>query len=179
MRSGGSRFEAMKAAAARCILVMLLIALTASPSLAQTSGQASASKPAAATAAAPISSGQAQQLLDVLNDPKKRAAFTSTLTAMARSLPAAPASAPATPAKVTLAPDSLGRELLSEVGTVRSLVIAQSAAFGRMFSDVVLTTRWLNHQLLDPRSRSRQHVDASGAGVDLCLQRWRASQTAP
>ena len=115
-----------------------------------------AEMPAQKAAAVPaISPGQAQQLLDVLNDPKKRAAFTSTLTAMTHALPVAvPAPAVAAPAKVTLAPDSVGSELLARIGTVRSLVVTQAAAFGRMFGDVVLTTRWLHHEMLNPNSRA-------------------------
>ncbi len=139
----------------------LLVAAPCAPSRAQSSGPSSAAPHAtrpASVAAAPISAAQAQQVLDVLNDPRKRAAFTSTLTAIARSLPVAmpaPAAAkPAAPAKVTLAPDSLGSELLGEVGSAQLLVLTQARAFGRMFGDAVLATHWVSHELRDPASRA-------------------------
>ncbi len=103
-----------------------------------------------AAAPAPIAPSQAQQLLDVLNNPARRTAFINTLTAMAKAMPVA---APAAHGKVTLAPDSLGSELLSEVGTARGLIIAQTNTLVRMFSDMLLATRWLHHELLDPTSR--------------------------
>ncbi len=130
---------------AACIALLLLLT-AAGPSRAQ-GGHATA-----AAAAAPLPPAQAQQLLDVLNDPARRAAFVNTLTAMARAMPVA-APAPATHGKVTLAPDSLGSELLGEAGAARGLIIAQTNTLVRMFSDMLLATRWLHHELLDPNSR--------------------------
>ncbi len=156
MRSGGNRSlrkckVRIRAIAAPLMLALLLVLPALSPLRAQHGPvPASGSKPATA-AGAPISAGQAEQLLDVLNDPKKRAAFTSTLTAMVKSLPAtAPAPAP----KIALAPGSLGRQLLGEAGTVRRVVIAQTTAFGSIFGDMMLATHWLNHELSDPVSRA-------------------------
>ena len=145
-----------------CLLVPAIPALAvpaaSSPHNADASAQGTAPATAVRTTIAPITAAQAQQVLDVLNDPQKRAAFTRTLTAMARGLPAVTATpaAPAkvaTPAKVTLAPDSLGSELLSEVGSAQLLVLTQARAFGRMFGDTVLVTHWLSHELRDPASR--------------------------
>ncbi len=151
----------MRATSFRSIIPALLLALSAMALPA-----AAATAPASAPAPPAISAAQAQQVLDVLNDPKRRAAFTSTLTAIARSLPAAaPAAAPA---KVVLAPDSLGGELLGEVGTARALVVAQARTFGRMFSDVILTTRWLHRELADPRSRAVL-ADAAWRGTLVIL----------
>ncbi|TLU72007.1 mechanosensitive ion channel [Lichenicoccus roseus] len=141
--------------------LLMWLLLPAWPALAgpaaSSRGTSDATAPGSATAT-PITAAQAQQVLDVLNDPQKRAAFSRTLTAMARGLPAATVAAPAAPAKalpskVTLAPDSLGSELLSEVGSAQLLVLTQARAFGRMFGDTVLVTRWLSHELRDPASR--------------------------
>ena len=141
--------------------LLMWLLLPAWPALAgpaaSSRGTSDATAPGSATAT-PITAAQAQQVLDVLNDPQKRAAFSRTLTAMARGLPAATVAAPAAPAKalpskVTLAPDSLGSELLSEVGSAQLLVLSQARAFGRMFGDTVLVTRWLSHELRDPASR--------------------------
>ncbi len=157
MRPGGNRSLAghavqLRAVAARLILALLLVLLTLSPLRAQAGPAAEhGSSAAPGPAVAPISAGQAQQLLDVLNDPKKRAAFTNTLTAMVRSLPA---TAPAAPAKIMLAPDSLGRELLGEASTVRRVILLQTDAFGSIFGDMMLTERWLDRELSDPGSRA-------------------------
>ena len=156
MRSGGNRSlrgrkVRIRAIAAPLMLGLLLVLPALSPLRAQQGPvPANGPKPAAA-AGAPISAGQAEQLLDVLNDPKKRAAFTSTLTAMVKSLPAA---APAPASRIALAPGSLGRQLLGEAGAVRGVVIAQTTAFGGIFGDMMLATHWLNHELSDPVSRA-------------------------
>nr|WP_321984776.1 mechanosensitive ion channel domain-containing protein [uncultured Lichenicoccus sp.] len=150
--NGNDRIRGRLALAA--LLACLLMPMLPSGSRAQ-SGVAPHATTQAATAA-PITAAQAQQVLDVLNDPRKRAAFTSILTAIARSLPVtvpAPAK-PAAPAKVTLAPNSLGSELLGEVGAAQLLVLTQARAFGRMFGDAVLATRWVSHELSDPASRA-------------------------
>jgi small-conductance mechanosensitive channel len=156
MHPGGSRSPGRRA-----FPILVLVATLLSAPLHAQSTQVTASKP---VAAAPISPGQAEQLLDVLNDPKKRAAFTSTLTAMARSLPA---TAPA-PAKIVLAPNSLGRELLGETGAVRALVLTQIEAFGRIFGDMVLATHWLDHELRSPESRG-ELLDAGWRGSAVIL----------
>ncbi|WP_428377652.1 mechanosensitive ion channel family protein [Lichenicoccus sp.] len=150
------------AALLACLLMPAFGAVSRGQSSSAGHATAPATVAAAPISAAPISAAQAQQVLDMLNDPRRRAAFTSTLTAIARSLPVAvpaPAAAPApgkpaAPAKVTLAPNSLGSELLGEVGSAQLLVLTQARAFGRMFGDAVLATRWVSHELRDPASRA-------------------------
>ena len=85
--------------------------------------------PPASSAAPGISPADAQRVIDLLNDPKKRADFTATLDAIARTLPpAAPADAPdqtdasakAAPPNsaavaLPLAPNSLGAQMLVSV----------------------------------------------------------------
>ncbi len=124
---------------AACIALLLLTA--AAPSRAST---------AAVPAAAPLPPAQAQQLLDVLNNPTRRTAFINTLTAMAKAMPVA---APVAHGKVTLAPDSLGSQLLGEAGAARGLIVAQTNTLVGIFSDMLLATRWLNRELLDPATR--------------------------
>ena len=67
--------------------------------------------PSAATTPA-----EARRVLDVLNDPKKRADFTATLEAIAKSLPPPPGQTTAAPASdqlgIPLEPDSLGADVL-------------------------------------------------------------------
>ncbi|HEY0423214.1 MAG TPA: mechanosensitive ion channel domain-containing protein [Rhodopila sp.] len=62
-----------------------------------------------------ISADQARAALDVLNDPAKRATFAATLNAIVKAQPGpATAAEPAKPAmaEITLAPDSLGAQVL-------------------------------------------------------------------
>ncbi len=114
---------------------------------------APAAKPAAAETAPAISAAQAQQVLVVLNDPRKRAAFINTLNAIARSLPAA-APASTAPKKIVLAPNSVASELSGEVGVVRTVLVAQASAFAGIFSNSILISRWLRGELHDPQERA-------------------------
>ncbi len=139
----GGRCLSRTGVLAACVALLLLLTAAAS---AQSHGAT------ALGGQAPIAPAQAQQLLDVLNNPARRTAFINTLTVMARAMPVA-APAPAAHGKVTLAPDSLGSELLGEVGSARGLIVAQTNTLVRMFSDMLLATRWLHHELLDPNSR--------------------------
>ncbi|MGI3777123.1 MAG: mechanosensitive ion channel domain-containing protein [Janthinobacterium lividum] len=62
----------------RCLAALLAIVLAAAPL-----------RPAAAAdAPAPVSTAQARQILDLLNDPARRAQFAATLQAMAKAAPA-------------------------------------------------------------------------------------------
>jgi small-conductance mechanosensitive channel len=103
------------------LLLMCTVVLGAPmPSAAQKPGGPPSAPPA-------ISADQAHAVLDVLNDPAKRAAFAATLNAIIKALPgSAPAAAPAAtepatppPGQTTLegltiplAPDSLGAQVL-------------------------------------------------------------------
>ncbi len=104
-------------------LFLLLLAGLAGLSLgvrAQPPATASAFAPAPFPAPVPapvpgVNPADAQRVIDMLNDPKKRADFTATLEAIARSVPPVPTPG-ATPVAAELAlplvPDSLGAQLL-------------------------------------------------------------------
>lgn len=78
--------------------LIFLTALFAAPS-AQAEAPTTKTAPQATTTA-PLSAQEAQQLLNVLNDPKQRDAFTHTLSLMARGIKETPAaSAPSTDTK--------------------------------------------------------------------------------
>ena len=88
-------------------LLLLLLAL-----MALGPGSAGAAAPVVAPAPAPaITTDQAKAALDVLNDPKKRAAFEATLQAILKASPAAQA-APASAQDAGLEPDSMGAQVL-------------------------------------------------------------------
>src|SRR5690349_2842949 len=82
----------------RLLLIACLFALVSTvPGGAQPPANEPAAKPAPA-----LTPAQARQVLDTINDPQKRARFTATLEAIAKSLPPpepAPAQAPPPPAE--------------------------------------------------------------------------------
>jgi small-conductance mechanosensitive channel len=112
--------------ALRFLLAGVILLLLATPAGAQPpASPAPASQPATPA----LTPAQARAALEVLNDPKQRAAFTATLEALAKAAPtpAASGAAPASPAAsssaasaptpagelpIPLAPDSLGAQVL-------------------------------------------------------------------
>jgi small-conductance mechanosensitive channel len=81
------------------------------PGLAQALAPAPApAKPPPAPATPAITPAQARDILETLNDPKKRAAFAATLEAITKSLPAAPAETPAAAASTAAAGGAKGAE---------------------------------------------------------------------
>ncbi len=93
---------------------------------------AAAAKPPAAPALTPA---ETKQMIDLLNDPQKRAAFTATLETLQKATavvnPPKPADAP-----VKLAPDSVGAQLLKEGTAWASGLSGQFVSFGRVLGDL-------------------------------------------
>ena len=126
-------------------------------------GPSPASTPAQPAAAPPLAPAQAQQVLDLLRDDKRRAEFTATLEAIAKLAPAAapgtPAAAPAVapPAAkvIPLAPDSLGAEVLDRASAGLADAGAQLVAAARSMNDLPLLWRWVATQAADPIARGR------------------------
>ncbi|WP_010509087.1 mechanosensitive ion channel family protein [Komagataeibacter europaeus] len=115
-----------------------------------------------------ITSQQAQQVLSVMNDPQKREEFTRTLDAIAKGLPApkpAPAAAPAkkaaAPADVSLEPDSISSETMSELTHIRDLALQQGQNFMGLFKDLAFVGRWV-HSILSNADSRRILLDAMG-----------------
>ena len=108
---------------------------------------------ATAAAAPKLTPQETQLVLDVLNDPVKRAAFAATLQTMVKATKAAapPAAKPAAP----LAPDSVGAQLLTEATTWLSSLSGQLAAFGQALGDLPAVWRFTVHTADDPASRER------------------------
>ena len=162
-----------------CVLLALALAV----GVARSTGATEAATPPAATARpdaiAAISPVQAQQVLDVLNDPSKRAAFAATLEAITKGLPT-PSTAAKTPASaalptaakpstagkpaaaatvaglpITLAPNSLGAQVL--VGATGFLNHAAARALHALTEARSLPDlgRWLTSLLTDPTGRAR------------------------
>ncbi|MBB2200034.1 mechanosensitive ion channel family protein [Gluconacetobacter tumulisoli] len=132
---------------------------------------ATGARPALAADSAPapapaMTAQQARQVLDVLNDPQKRADFTRTLSAIAGAMPVAPstpsAPAPAPAAKpapadtsddVGLEPDSLGSDVIGELSGIRDATVRQARQFAGLFSDLAFVGRWVRSELASPQSR--------------------------
>jgi small-conductance mechanosensitive channel len=123
---------------------------------------ASVAAPAAPPTAAPapkMTPQETQLVLDVLNDPAKRAAFSATLETMVKATKAAmpdqskPAALPAV--AVPLAPNSVGAQLISEGTSWLGGLSGQLAAFGRVLGDLPSVWRFTLHTVQDPALRAR------------------------
>ena len=111
---------------------------------AHTAAPVAAAQPPALTAA------QAQAVLDVLQDEKKRAAFTAILLDIVHAMPAA---APAKPPVV--AADSVGAALVMEGSEWASELAGEFEATAQAVGDVPLLGRWIAATASDPAARAR------------------------
>ncbi len=161
---------------ALAFLLLLAAFLPASSAFAQVTLPAAV--PAApAKPADTLTPAQAQQVLDVLKDDKKRAEFTSVLESMVRAVPAV------TPAKSPLAPDSLGAQILVQGSTWLTNVADEAAATAEVASDLPLLGRWLVGTADSPAARARildaawklAVVVACAYGVERLVRRSLAS----
>ncbi len=121
----------------------------------------------------PVTPAQAQQVLDVLRDDRRRAEFTATLETLLKVAPgaqpgavpagtASPPDAASTPgagaavAKVIpLAPDSLGAEVLDRASAGLQDAGAQVVTAMKSMNDLPLLWRWVATQADDPIARGR------------------------
>jgi moderate conductance mechanosensitive channel len=132
-----------------------------------------AASPAQATALTPA---QAQQAIDVLQDPQKRAALIATLQAVAAGSPAAPAPAAAakSPAGATLQPNSLGAELLVAASRWSVRLAGEAAATLQTMNNLPALGRWFISLETDPQASTSLAVAAGWLalifGVALLLE---------
>ncbi|GAN60882.1 hypothetical protein ACI01nite_12220 [Acetobacter cibinongensis] len=125
-------------------MVMLVVGAFIAPP-----GSAWAEGTANATAAAPALSQQdAQQLLSVLNDPKKRADFTNTLSLMAKGLPTA-----APPKAATAAPEVVDSDIHTELDGLSDTAHHYVANFASLFKDLGFVGSWFHTQISNPDTR--------------------------
>ena len=104
----------------------------------------------AAPAAPPkLTPAEAQSVLDVLNDPAKRAAFTATLQSMLKAT--APAPTPAAP--IPLAPNSLGAQVIHESTTWVSELAGQVNAFGNVLGNLPAAWAFTERTVQNPATR--------------------------
>ncbi len=172
------------------ILIVLLALLSGSASVTARAAAPAAAVPAASAAQA-VTPAEAQQLLAMLNDPAKRAQFTTTLQAMLKALPAtaqagtaqaagtpatgggaAPAHASAAvpkaaakPAAVQVAPNGLGMQLVTEVARFFSSSGAQLATTVRVITRYHAIVYWIDFATHQP-DRARTDLRDRLAGRD-------------
>ena len=175
------------------ILLPVLVLGLASPGHSQTPASPAPAAPqsAAPQAAAPratpdgtapaLAPAQAQQVLDLLRDDKRRAEFTAVLEGLAKAAPptgtatpapvaaaasAAPAAstatsapsapAPAAPSQILpLKPDSLGAEVVDQTATAIAKTGSQLATAIHSVNDLPLLWRWIETQAQTPDFRAR------------------------
>ncbi|MBV9758336.1 MAG: mechanosensitive ion channel [Alphaproteobacteria bacterium] len=121
----------------------------------------------AQTAPAPLTPAQAQQALELLQDPVKRAQLIATLQALATAAPGHPAAnpparaappraaaaGPASP-EVQLAPNGLGAELLREGSHGLAALSTEAVATARDFAEFPMLWRWAHDVAGDPAARA-------------------------
>ena len=151
------------------MIPLLVILGLASPGYGQTPAAAPPANPpqAAPTLAPPtLAPAQAQQVLELLRDDKRRAEFPTVLESLAKAAPAAgtpvaPAAssgppAPAVPSQILpLKPDSLGAQVIDQAATTLASTGTQLATAVRSVNDLPLLWRWIATQAGDPDFRAR------------------------
>ncbi len=133
----------------RCLAVACLLLGLALPGAVRAQ-PAPAGKPP--PPAATLTPAQAQAVLNVLQDDKARAQFTTVLENMLHAIPDAEA---AKPSAVPLAADSVGAQLLVAGSRWAGQLAAQFAATAQAIGDVPLLWRWLEGTAADPAARER------------------------
>ncbi|WP_242012002.1 mechanosensitive ion channel domain-containing protein [Acetobacter oeni] len=153
--SGGRRYPV----AARILLIGFLLCLAPGirTALAETNTQT--------TAVTPLSSKEAQELLNVLNDPKQRENFTHDLSLMARGVQATvPVAATSAPAAKTAAPKQavanaantvvLHNDLSSGFSSIKSNAAAYLENFLALFKDLKTVGTWFRSEINNPQTRN-------------------------
>ena len=136
-----------------CALVLLAgtVAQARAQGVAALLAPPAASKPAVAPP--PLSAAETKQMLDLLNDPQKRAAFTASLETLSKAVAAVNPAKPAAPVK--LAPGSVGAQLLRESTHWIDGLSGQLESFGRVLGDLPSVGAFIRRTLENPVLRAR------------------------
>jgi len=142
------------------ILLLALLFAWPRPGNAQTPAPPPAPPPAPSPAPAhapALAPAQAQQVLDLLRDDKRRAEFSAVLESLAKAAPApaATAAAPAPSEVLPLEPDSLGAQLVDNLSVALSNSGAQLVTAVRSVNDLPMLSRWIATQAADPEFQAR------------------------
>lgn len=148
-----------------CLLVFGIAPRLTSQALAAETAAAPAATPAPSPAGT-LSRQDAEQLLSVLNDPKKRQDFTNTLTLMAKGLPVAQPAAPA--AKKDTPTAVIDSDVHSELDSLTSSLHGYTQNFTALFKDLRSVGFWFHQQISNPQSRQTL-IDAFSRALIIML----------
>lgn len=117
---------------------------------------------AKANTSSQISAQDAKQVLEILNNPKKREEYTKFLNIIAKT-PQSTNAAQTTPAKtdqpaptekkITLEPDGLGSAFLSQFSNIGTFLSKQIQTFTGLFHDLIFVGSWFKAQIDNPEAR--------------------------
>ncbi|AOX18286.1 mechanosensitive ion channel family protein [Kozakia baliensis] len=122
----------------------------------------------ASDGAPPLSKQEAQQLLNVLNDPKQREAFSHTLSLMARGVPMKTDEKPASGAKGG-PPVKVDQDIGKGVSSLRQEASSYGHNFLALFSDLGIVGHWAHVQFADPKARQAMFDAFSGALIVIAI----------
>jgi small-conductance mechanosensitive channel len=107
----------------------------------------------AAPAQPSLTPAEAREMLELLNDPQKRAAFSATLQTLSKAT--AVVNPPKAASAVPLTPNSLGAQVLAESSGWAANLSHQAVSFGRVLGDLPSVWTFTLHTLDDPSSRAK------------------------
>jgi small-conductance mechanosensitive channel len=158
------------------VVALMLLLLSAVPALAQSplaaalAPQSAKTQPAKSEpvkpAAPALTPAEAQNVLAVLNDPQKRAAFTATLQNMVKATTPPPT---AVAAAVPLAPNSVGAQLIAHGLNWASELGGQVTAFSQVLGNLPAVWAFTLRTLQAPESRARVIEAAWHLGLILLV----------
>ena len=102
-------------------------------------------------AAAKVTPAEAQSVLDVLNDPQKRAALTTTLQTLVKVTKAAP---PKPEVAVPLAPNSVGAQVVAQSSAWFAELAGQISAFNHVLGNLPAVWAFTQRTATDPGQRT-------------------------
>jgi small-conductance mechanosensitive channel len=151
----------------RCLIGLLVLTafLPARAQVVALPGMTTHGAPPAAAAPA-LTPAEAREMVDLLNDPQKRAAFTATLQTLTKAAAVVnpkPVSSP-----MPLAPNSLGAQVLAESSSWFGNLSHQVVSFGRVLGDLPAVWTFTLHTFNDPAARGNA-IDAAWRLVVVLL----------
>jgi small-conductance mechanosensitive channel len=156
------------------LLPILLASALAAPAQAQlglpgiaASAPAKPATPAAATP--PLTPAEAQAVMELLNNPQKRAAFESQLQTLMKATTATAPKPPAVVPAVPLAPDSVGAEVIEKSASWLADLTNQVTAFNHVLGNLPAVWAFSLRVLHDPQRREQVITAAWHLGVILLV----------
>ena len=143
-------------------LVLALLCVLALPADVVAQSPPPAKTPDAGAVAGGLTPDEAQHAIAVLQDPKRRAELIATLQAIAKAQPAtegkpgephSPANKPEKPPAVSLAPHSLGAQLMFQISRWPERLALSAAAAAQALTGLPLLLDWARQLAGDPGER--------------------------